>query len=65
VTRRWKQDLDLVERLRRCRGPLQLLQLQQAFLQKAIVDYVKETGRIADMETEAGVSEISPPWRSC
>lgn len=58
ASRRWKQDLDLLERLRGCKTPLELLQVQSAFVQKALVDYMRETGKIADLETEAGVSEI-------
>lgn len=58
VSRRWKQDLDLLERLRSCRTPLELLQVQSEFMQQALVDYMNEMGKVADMETEAGVSEI-------
>ena len=57
--RRWKQDLVLMERIMACRTPLELLQVQSEFLQKALVDYMHETGRLADMETEAGVSELN------
>ncbi|MEO3428580.1 phasin family protein [Pelagibius sp. CAU 1746] len=58
VTRRWKQDLDLVEKICACRTPVELLRLQSEFMQRALVDYMKEATRLGDMETEAGVSEI-------
>jgi len=58
VSRRWKQDLDLMEKMWACRSPLELLQLQTRFMQRALVDYMQETGKLADMETDAGVSEI-------
>jgi hypothetical protein len=59
LNRRWKQDLDLLERICACRTPLELLQLQSSFMQNALVDYMKEAGQLADLETEAGVSEIA------
>ena len=58
LSRRWKQDLDLMERIMGCKSPLELLQVQSEFMQRALVDYMKETGKVADMETEAGVSEM-------
>ena len=58
LNKRWKQDLDLMERIWACKTPLELLQLQSEFMQRTLVDYMKETGKLADMETEAGVSEI-------
>lgn len=59
VTRRWQQDLELVEKVWACRTPLELLQLQSAFLQRALCDYMREAGKLADMETDAGVAEIT------
>ena len=58
LSRRWKQDLDLMEKIWACKSPLELLQVQSDFMQRALVDYMKETGRVADMETDAGVAEI-------
>lgn len=58
VTRRWKQDLDLVGRICACKSPVELLQLQSEFMQRALVDYLREATRLGDMETDAGVSEI-------
>ncbi len=58
VTRRWKQDMDLIEKISACKTPVELLQLQSEFMQRALVDYMKEATRIGDMETDAGVSEI-------
>jgi|GEM_PF-6014020 len=58
VTRRWAQDMDLVERICSCKSPVELLKLQSDFMQRALVDYMKEATRLGDMETEAGVSEI-------
>lgn len=58
VTRRWQQDLELVEKIWACQTPVELLQLQSSFLQKALCDYMREAGRLADMETDAGVAEI-------
>jgi len=58
VTRRWQQDLELVEKICACRTPLELLQLQSAFFQKALCDYMHEAGKLTDMETEAGVAEL-------
>jgi hypothetical protein len=58
VSRRWKQDLDLLEKMAACKTPLELLQLQSTFMPRALVDYMKETGKLADMETEAGVCEV-------
>jgi Phasin protein len=58
VTQRLEQDMDLLAKMRACRSPLELLQLQSAFMQRALVDYMQEAGKLADMETAAGVSEI-------
>ncbi|GAB4355814.1 MAG: hypothetical protein Kow00114_06410 [Kiloniellaceae bacterium] len=58
LSKRWKQDLDLVEKICACRTPLELLQVQSEFMQRALVDYMRETGKLADMETDAGVAEM-------
>ncbi|MGE5766247.1 MAG: phasin family protein [Bacteroidota bacterium] len=58
VTRRWQQDLELVERIWACKTPLELLTLQSEFMQKALCDYMREAGKLADLETDAGVAEI-------
>ena len=58
VTRRWAQDMDLIEKICACKSPAELLKLQSDFMQRALVDYMKEATRLGDMETEAGVSEI-------
>src|SRR5690606_30183082 len=58
VSRRWQQDLDLVEKFWACKTPLELLELQSNFLQKALCDYMHEAGKLADLETDAGVAEI-------
>ena len=58
VTQRLEQDMDLLAKVRACKSPLELLQLQSAFMQRALVDYMREATKLADMETAAGVSEI-------
>lgn len=58
LSKRWKQDLDLVEKICACKSPLELLQVQSEFMQKALIDYMRETGKLADMETDAGVAEM-------
>lgn len=58
LNKRWKQDLDLVEKIWACRSPLELLQMQSAFMQKALADYMRETGKLADLETDASVAEM-------
>ncbi|MGD1876077.1 MAG: phasin family protein [Kiloniellaceae bacterium] len=58
LSKRWQQDLDLMEQILACKSPLELLQLQSTFLQKTLVDYMNETGKLADMETDAGVAEV-------
>jgi hypothetical protein len=58
VTRRWQQDLDLINRISACKTPVELLQVQSEFMQRALVDYMREATKLGDMETEAGVSEI-------
>ena len=58
VTRRWQQDMDLVSKICACKSPVELLQLQSEFMQRALVDYMREATRLGDIETEAGVSEI-------
>ncbi len=58
VTRRWAQDMDLIEKICACKSPAELLKLQSEFMQRALVDYMKETTKLGDMETEAGVSEM-------
>jgi len=58
VTRRWQQDVDLIGRICACKSPVELLQLQSEFMQRALVDYMREATRLGDLETEAGVSEI-------
>lgn len=57
VSRRLRQDLDLLERMAACKTPLELLQLQSDFMQKMLVDYMKEVGTLADMETESAIAE--------
>lgn len=58
VTRRWSQDLDLVEKICACRTPVELLQVQSEFMQLALAEYIREATRLGDMETDAGVAEI-------
>ena len=58
LSKRWKQDIDLIEQLWACKTPLELLQVQSAFMQTALVDYMSETGKLADLETDAGVAEM-------
>ena len=58
MTKRWERDTDLLEKVRACKTPLELLQLQSEFMQRALVDYMKEATKLTDIETEAGVSEI-------
>ena len=58
MTRRWQQDMDLIGRICACKSPAELLQLQSEFMQRALVDYMREATRLGDMETEAGLSEI-------
>ena len=58
VTRRWQQDIDLVGKICACKSPVELLKLQSEFMQRALVDYMREATRLGDLETEAGVSEI-------
>ncbi len=58
VTKRWERDMDLLDKVKACKTPLELLQLQSEFMQRALVDYMKEATKLTDMETEAGVSEI-------
>ncbi|WP_193367619.1 phasin family protein [Pelagibius marinus] len=58
VTRRWQQDMDLIGKICACKSPVELLQLQSEFMQRALVDYMKEATRLGDMETDAGVSEL-------
>lgn len=58
VTRRWARDLALVERICACRTPVELLQVQSEFMQRALADYMHEASRLGDMETDAGVAEI-------
>ncbi|MGF1593679.1 MAG: phasin family protein [Kiloniellaceae bacterium] len=56
--RRWKTDIELLEKIWSCRSPQELLQVQSEFFQRALVDYMKEAGKLADIETEAGVAEM-------
>lgn len=58
MDRRWKRDVELLEKVWACRSPQELLRVQSEFFQKALVDYMKEAGKLADMETEAGVAEM-------
>lgn len=58
VTRRWQQDVDLIGKICACKSPVELLQLQSEFMQRALVDYMREATRLGDMETEAGLAEI-------
>ncbi len=58
LSRRWKQDLDLMEKIRACKTPLELLQLQSDFMQRALADYMREAGSLAKIETDASLSEI-------
>lgn len=57
VSRRLRQDIDLLERMAACKTPLELLQLQSTFLQQMLVDYMKEVGTLADVETESLIAE--------
>jgi len=58
LSRRWRQDINLMEKILACKTPVELLQVQSEFLQRTLVDYMQETGKLADMETQAGVGEI-------
>ena len=58
LNRRLCQDISHLEKLAACKTPLELLQLQSTFLQQMLVDYMKEAGTLADMETDSGVAEI-------
>lgn len=58
VTRRWAQDLELVDKICACRTPVELLKVQSEFMQRALADYMREATRLGDMETDAGVAEM-------
>lgn len=58
VTRRWAQDLELVDKICACRTPVELLKVQSEFMQRALADYMREATHLGDMETDAGVAEM-------
>jgi hypothetical protein len=56
--KRWTVDADLVRRLCACRTPFEALDVQAAFVQQALRDYMRETALLADVETDAATAEI-------
>ena len=59
TTKRWGLDADFMEKLATCRTPVDVMQLQAEFMQRAMQDYIKETSKLVDMETDAAVSGIN------
>jgi len=49
VTERLQRDMELQQRLLACRTPLELMQVQQAFLQETMDQYTEEAARAFKM----------------
>ena len=56
--KRWTVDAELLRRLCACRTPFEALDVQAAFIQQAMRDYMRETALLADVETNAATAEI-------
>ena len=56
--KRWTVDAELLRRLCACRTPFEALDVQAAFIQQAMCDYMRETALLADVETDAATAEI-------
>ncbi len=56
--KRWMVDAEFLRRLCACRTPFEALDVQSAFIQQAMRDYMRETALLADVETDAATAEI-------
>ena len=53
---RLSHDMEVMQRLSNCRDPFQAMQIQSECLQTASKQYIEETGKIAEMATEASMN---------
>lgn len=57
TTKRWERDAELVGRICGCKNPVDVLEVQTEFAERALKDYMQETAKLASMETEAVTQE--------
>lgn len=56
--KRWTVDAELLRRLCACKTPLEALDLQADFMQRAMRDYMRETTLLVGVETDVATAEI-------
>jgi hypothetical protein len=57
--RRWARDAETFRKCSACKTPIELFELQAAFVQSMFGDYMREAARVADMEKDAATAEIN------
>lgn len=58
TVKRWGLDADFLKRLGSCQTPVEVMELQTEFMQRAMKEYIEEATKLGDMETDAAVSGI-------
>ena len=58
TVKRWGLDAEFLERLGGCKTPIEVMEIQTEFMQRAMKEYIEEATKLGDMETEAVVSGI-------
>jgi hypothetical protein len=59
ATKRWSHDAELIGRLCGCRSAVDVVELQAAFAERTMKDYMRETVKLADMEMDAATEEMA------
>ena len=59
TTKRWSHDAELIGRLCGCKTAVDVVELQAAFAERVLKDYMQETAKLADMEMEAAREEMA------
>ena len=58
TVKRWGLDAEFLKRLGTCTTPVEVMELQTEFMQRAMKEYIEEATKLGDMETDAAVSGI-------
>ena len=58
TVKRWGLDAEFLKRLGSCKTPVEVMELQTEFMQRAMKEYIEEATKLGDMETDAAVSGI-------
>lgn len=60
---RLNDDGKMIRRFCECKSPVDVIALQADFYQRLIGDYMRESAKLADMETDAAALEIAETTR--